>query len=301
MRSENRGQQTRSVPRRSDAEGLGTAVRIALIVSGVVVVGWLLGSHAAAAGQGEYRVGPQDVLTVVVYGRQELSGKFIVDTDGTVQLPLIERVKVTGLTLRAIEDELEKRLADGYLRNPQVTASVEQYRSQRVFVQGEVREAGAYPLSGPTSLLEVLTRAGSVTADAGHEVIIYRQAAGHTAVEPLQPERGAGADSLHVDLSELLSGSLSQNVSVRDGDTIVVPRGDKVYITGQVRSVGAYTIRKGTTVLQALTLAGGVTDRGAQNRTKIRRQIDGKQKEIDAKPDDIVKPGDTIVVPERFF
>ena len=254
-----------------------------------------------AAGQADYIVGPQDVLTVVIWSRPELSGQFTVDADGNVKLPLIDRVKVSGLTARRIEEAVTKRLLDGYLKNPQVSVSVEQYKSQRVFVQGEVRQPGVYVLSGETTLLEILTKAGQVTPEAGSEVVLVRPPASRTANGPVGPDNGEGAEVKRIDLLALQSGSANSNVVLRDGDTINVPLAEKVYIIGHVMNTGAYNIRKNTTVQQALALAGGVTDRGASNRVKIRRLQNGKPKEISVEMDDLVEPGDTIVVPERFF
>ena len=75
-----------------------------------------------------------------------------------------------------------------------------------------------------------------------------------------------------------------------------------MYVFGQVKSPGAFSLqRKNTTVLQALSLAGGVTDRGAISRVKIIRIVGGDKKEIRVKLNDLVHAGDTIVVPERFF
>src|SRR2546423_12152509 len=97
----------------------------------------------------DYVVGAQDVLTITCYDQADLSGKFTVETDGTFSYPLIGRVKVGGLTLRQVEAQIKKQLKDeGFFNNPQVTVSVEQYRSQKVFIVGEVRLPGPYPLSG---------------------------------------------------------------------------------------------------------------------------------------------------------
>ena len=74
-----------------------------------------------------------------------------------------------------------------------------------------------------------------------------------------------------------------------------------MYVFGQVRTPGAYPIEPGTTVLQALSLAGGVTDRGSTGRVKVVRAVDGKKKELKVKLTDTVEPGDTVIVGERFF
>ena len=99
---------------------------------------------AAAPSVTDYVVGPQDVLTITSYDQADLSGKFTLEADGTFTFPLIGRVNAGGLTLRALEGALKKRLkGEGFFNNPQITVSVETYRSQKIFVVGEVRTPGA--------------------------------------------------------------------------------------------------------------------------------------------------------------
>src|SRR3954467_9426121 len=100
---------------------------------------------ASAQTAGDYVIGPQDVLAIQVFDQADLGGKYTVETDGTFSFPLIGRVTAGGMTLRSFESELKKKLADGYFKNPQVTVGVETYRSQRVFVMGEVRSPGPVP------------------------------------------------------------------------------------------------------------------------------------------------------------
>lgn len=248
----------------------------------------------------DYVVGPQDVLTIQVFDQSDLGGKYTVEADGTFTFPLIGRVRAGGLTLRAFEDELRAKLADGYFRNPQVTVAVEQYRSQRVFVMGEVRQPGPVPLTGGMTLIEALARAGSTNATASGEVAIVRHSQGSTQ-GPRLPAPDAGTEVFRASIRELESGALSQNIQLRDGDTIFVPRAETVYVFGQVKTPGAYAVQTDTTVLQALSLAGGVTEHGAMNRIKVIRVENGSKKEIKVRLTDPVRPGDTIVVPQRFF
>ena len=270
----------------------------------IVAIALLPLAAAAAAQQPaptDYVIGPQDVLSIAVFDQDSLSGKFPVDSDGTFTFPLIGRVKAGGLTLRELEAELKRLLKDGYFKDPQLSVGVEQYRSQKIHIVGEVRSPGTYQLNGDMSLIEALARAGSTLPSAAGEVLIVRARAGARPSGPTLPE-GENTDVTTVDLKVLQSGALSQNVALKDADTIFVPRAESVYVFGQVKNPGAYPIQtRETTVLQALSLAGGVNERGATGRIKIVRMVNGKKVELKAKLDDIVRPFDTIMVPERFF
>jgi polysaccharide export outer membrane protein len=249
-------------------------------------------------------VGPQDVLAITSYDQADLSGKFTVETDGTFTFPLIGRFRAGGLTLRKVEEDLKTKLEkDGFFRHPQITVSVEQYRSQKVFVVGEVRIPGSYPVSGNMTLVEALAKAGSTLPTASGEAVIVRPAAGQAATGPALPsEDDTEHQIIRVDLRALQNGLASSNTALRDGDTIFVPRAESVYVFGQVKNPGAYALQQSdTTVLQALSLAGGVADRGSTSRIRIVRIVNGQKKDIRVKLTDTVQPGDTIVVPERFL
>lgn len=256
----------------------------------------LLAQHPEPA---NYVIGAEDVLNVTVFNEPALSGRFRVENDGQFSYPFLGRVKAGGRTLSDVATTLKTRLADGYLRNPQVTVDVDQFRSQSVFVMGEVRSPGKYVLSGSVSLLEVLAQAGSTTAAAGSEIVV---------LHPKTPASGAvtlaapgDAEVLRVSLREIESGRLSQNVEIRDGDTIFVPKAERFFVVGLVRNPGSYALEANMTVLQALSLAGGVTERGSNRRLRITRVVDGKRRELDVKPTDLVQPGDTITVRQRLL
>jgi polysaccharide export outer membrane protein len=250
----------------------------------------------------DYTVGPQDVLTITSYDQPELSGRFSVEADGTFTYPMIGRVKAGGLTLRQVEAQVKGQLeAGGFFNNPQLSVTIEAYRSQKVFIVGEVRNPGTYPLSGDMNLVEVLARAGSTLPSASGEAIIVHPATAGVS-GPTLPTRDDSPNVEHVDLHDLQSGVFSLNVRLRDGDTVFIPRAESVYVFGQVRNPGAYPLQqKNTTVLQMLSLAGGVTDRASMSRVRIIRVVGGQKKELNVKLTDAVLPGDTIVVRERFF
>jgi polysaccharide export outer membrane protein len=249
----------------------------------------------------DYVVGDRDILSVTVWSQMDLSGKYTVDADGTVTFPLVGTVKVQGLTVRQVATELRNRLKDGFFQDPQLSVSVDDYRSQRIFVMGQVRQPGSYPLSGGMTVIEALARAGSTTAEAAPEALIVRANTRNGAEHATLPEDVDPASVTRVNVNDVQSGALASQVTLSDGDTIFVPRADTVFVSGHVRSPGAYPIGKGTTVLQALTLAGGVTERGATNRVKVIRTANGSREEVKVRLQDVLQPGDTVVVPERFF
>ncbi len=250
-----------------------------------------------------YVIGPQDVLTINVWGQPNLSGKFSVEADGTFSFPLIGRVLAGGSSLRAFESNLQRLLEEQqFLNNAQISVSVDQYRSQRIFVIGEVRAPGPVPLSGEMTLVEALARAGSTTERASDEVIIVHQTPGSDGAGPTLPTEAAGSKAvIRVRLGDLQAGATRASILLRDGDTLFVPRAESLFVFGQVRTPGTYPLKADTTVIQALSLAGGVTDRGATNRIRVIRVVDGKKQEVKVTLDDVLRPGDTLVVPERFF
>ena len=288
---------------------MAPCVRVAALL---LVVGWFSPIVAAAPRQapsatplaaGDYVVGAQDVLTITSYDQADLTGRFTVETDGTFAFPLIGRVRAGGLTLRQVEFELKKQLKDGGIfRNPQITVAIDQYRSQKIFIVGEVRTPGTYTLSGGMSLVEALARAGSTLPSSSGDAIIVHADSARAAAGPILPNHVDPDRVVRINLRDLEKGEFSQNTALRDGDTIFVPRAESVYVFGQVKNPGAYAPQqRDTTVLQALALAGGVTENASTNRIRIIRIEQGGKKEIRVKFGDPVKPGDTVVVPERYF
>ena len=253
----------------------------------------------------DYVVGPQDVLNITSQDDPALSGKFTVEADLTFTFPLLGRVRAGGLTLREVESQLQAKLVDeGFFKDPQIMVSIEQYKSQKVFIVGEVRSPGAYALSGDMRLVEALALAGSTLPTAAGEVVIVPAGSDSVMVRPASVDEAeaSGAGVVRVNLRELQNGAFQQNVQLAGGDTVFVLKAENIYVFGQVKNPGAYPLQQDvTTVLQGLALAGGVTDRGATSRVEIVRTVNGEQKKLKVKLEDALLPGDTIVVPQRFF
>lgn len=242
----------------------------------------------------EYIVGPQDRLAITVFDEPTLTKTVTVDSDGSFDFPLIGRMVAGGRSVRQITAELKKRLGppDGFLVNPQVSIEVDTYRSQVVYVNGQVRVPGAVPLKGAMTIMDVLAQAGSPTPEAGPYVEIYRK-----PPTTADPSRIA---PLRVTMEELRSGR-AQQILLNDGDTVNVPKAQTFIVNGFVRAPNTYVLEGEVTVQKAIAMAGGVTERGAQSRTKIQRMVDGNLVEVKVKMTDLVLPNDTIIVPQRFF
>ena len=249
----------------------------------------------AIAVEQDYHVGPQDVLKIVVFGEPTLGGSVRVDNDGTIPFQYLQRVKAADLTVSQIAESIRKGLADGYVRSPQVSVEVEQYHSQNVYVLGEVRAAGKYPVLGNATLLDVLTQAGSTTATAGHWVLINHARAGGAA-GPVTIDDKASAD-LRINMKDIQSGK-AQNILIRDNDTVFVPKAEIIYVNGNVRAPGVFPFDDGLTVYEAVALAGGPTEKGS-SRVSVKRIISGKLKEFDVKQTDTLKANDQVFVKAR--
>ena len=249
---------------------------------------------AQALPEADYVVGPQDVLTVRIYGEEKLSGRIRIDNDGSFPFEYLGRVKAEGMTTAQIEAYLAKALGDGYLRNPQVSVEVFEYRSQSVFVSVKGRSPNTYSLPGNSTLMDVLTLAGSTTQNAGNWVQITHARQG---AEVLGPAASAEYD-IRINLRDIQTGK-AQNVKMRDGDTIFVPKAERVWVVGQVRNPQGVVFEEGMTVFEAIAAAGVITEKGSNSRIEIIRIENGQRKSIDARQTDVLKPGDQVNVRTR--
>jgi polysaccharide export outer membrane protein len=251
-----------------------------------------------------YLIGPADVLSVKVFAEPDLSGPFSVDSDGTITFPFLGRVPVGGKTVREIETHLTKALTGDFVKRPQVSVEIANYRSRRIFILGEVKAPGTYSIEGPMTLLEVLAKAGSLTSAAGSTIIVQRYKDGLAAAvssEPMLPGDPRGAEVMRVNADDLREGRLNSNILLQDSDTIVVPTADRYYVTGFVRTPGSFVLRPGMTVQQAIAEAGGFTERGSTRGIKILRKVKDKDVEIGVRLTDRVLPNDTIKVRQRLI
>jgi len=255
----------------------------------------------------EYTIGPRDVLGISVWGQADLSRDYTVDPDGFVPFPLVGRVKAAGSTPKEFAAQLTEQLGKDYLVNPQVIVWVKEYLSQKVQVLGAAERPGVYYLTGPTTVLEILSKAGGLAATAGKQVILLRNHANSADGTPPSPV-------LRLSLEKIQAGDPVENTGVRNQDTIIVSKAlaNSYFVFGEVKRPGGYVLDKETNILEGITLAGGFTDKASPGRTRVIRSTPQGQKVIEVDMNDILRRGreakgvmlqesDVVVVPESFF
>ena len=210
---------------------------------------------APAGATGDYTIGIDDVLHVIVWDNKELEQDVIVRPDGKISYPLAGEIHVQGLTVPKLTEILKERLGAS-VKNPNVSVMVKEIRSFRVYFVGKVAKAGVYPIKAGTPLLQALTLAGGTSdgADLPSAYIIR------------------GETKIPVDLRRLIQdGDLSRNLKLETEDTIVVPEivigsnpqeilDRRIYLLGKVVKPGVYTLKQETPLLHALFLAGGLAE-----------------------------------------
>lgn len=159
----------------------------------------------------DYVIGPDDVMTVVVWKEQDLSGDFTVRPDGKISMPLINDIAVAGLTPEQLRGRVTEAAAK-FIEDPTVTIVVKEINSRKVFVMGQVAKPGPYPLIGPARVVQILATAGGLLEYANEENISI-----------VRTEKGRQS-SYRFNYKDFTRGkNLDQNIELKPGDQIIVP------------------------------------------------------------------------------
>lgn len=245
----------------------------------------------------DYIIGPEDVLDIDVFNLSELNKTVRVANDGTISLLLIGRVQAAGLTSEQLRKELESKYSQTYIQNPHLSVFVREYHAQPVSVMGAVERPGLYQLTGPRTLIQMLSMAGGLakrtSAPAGRTVVVTRQG-GFGALPEVEGLRRVAPDKVEINLQRLLfSRDDSLNIRIDPQDIVSVSKADIVYVTGRgVQKPGGYVLedRENVTVLQALAMAEGLSANVAKRYARIiRQQPDGARAEIPLDLDRVLK------------
>ena len=276
----------------------------------------------------DYIIGAGDVIEVVIDDAPELSGSFRVSANGKIRMRHLDRVQAQGKT----PDDLALFVADAlrgeYLANPNVTVVVKQVNSRSYFIQGAINRPGVYQLEGTPSLLKLMALAGGLAQNHGSTAFIIREnkpsPAATAAGEPGEPSRSfvpASNDSqkpklyteenlslIKMNINGLFKGRFDQNMSLQPGDIVNVPQTDVFFVGGDVKAPGSFSLREGTTLRMAISLAQGINFTASAGKGIIFRENPetGERSELridigavmgGKKPDEMIYPNDIIIVP----
>jgi len=253
----------------------------------------------------EYRIGPKDLLEITVFERPELNQTVRVSEDGSITLPLLGKVRIGGLIKEDVEKKLTVLLEEKYLQKARVIIFIREYQSQLVSVIGAVAKPGMYELIGPTTLLQMISKAGGLTDRAPATLYIIRRSP------------AGGQSRIDVDLDDLVhNGNQDLNVPLQADDILNIPMDQiiNVFVLGEVRNPGALQAwqSKKINILQAVAQAGGLTDSAAKTRVTITRKDKrtGRPLKIKVNLKDVIKgrklpvelqEGDVVYVPVSLF
>lgn len=258
-----------------------------------------------------YQVGPGDLLEIAVFGLPDMGTSDRITPNGTINLPLVGPVEVTGLTLEEVRLKVTEQMRT-FVRNPQISVFIREYEAHKVSVVGEVASPGVYPLMrNDYSVLEVLSKAGGRTDKASAKVVLIPAAQANVA-QPATQVANAGAASAYgveIDIDQL-TGGLNRaplRVPLFSGDTIIVPEAGTFEVDGEVLKPGSYRLSSRTTALSAVAAAGGLTYSADVNAVEVVRDIgEGKKAAITIDIEQValkngkdiqLRPGDLVRVP----
>ncbi|HKV41532.1 MAG TPA: polysaccharide biosynthesis/export family protein [Blastocatellia bacterium] len=227
----------------------------------------------------DYELGPNDQFVITVPEAAEINGRpFRIDSEGNIDLPLINQVHAAGLTVRGLETVITTRLRD-YVREPRVSITVTQFRTEPVFFIGAFIRPGIYSLQGGRTLVEMLAVAGGLQPTAGRRIRVTRNAE-YGVIDLPNAVKDPQRKTSYVEIS---LDSLTQNINPAEDlvlkayDIVNVGTAQPVYVSGEVAKPGPVPLGEepSISVTQALTLAGGVTLTASRGKVRVLRPILG--------------------------
>jgi polysaccharide export outer membrane protein len=247
-------------------------------------------------------IGPHDVLDISVLEDKSIAGRVTVNEEGTVVLNVLEKVQVAGLSASQIEARLKSLLEASFLAKATVTVQVVEFASKPISVVGAVIRPGRISATGNTTLIQAITQAGGLAAGHGKELYVLR-----TGANGLSEQVAVSIDDL------MINGNPDVNIPLAPNDLVNVPADTPItiYLLGEFARPGKALFRSSQTptLLQAISDAGGYTDRAGKN-VVITRNVDGKTQRIvvnyrqilaGRRPDVVLHDNDTLFLEAALF
>lgn len=252
----------------------------------LAIVGGAAGQETGAA---VYKLGPDDQIVIRVLDLDEFGATataadkpYRIDLRGFVNLPLVGRVKAGGRTIEAFEAELVGKLKE-FVKEPQVTVMVTEYRSQPISILGQVTSPGVHQLQGRKSLFEVISMAGGLKPEAGYTIkIVRKREYGAIPLATAKADTTGEYSVAEVNVKGIMNAEHpEENLLIQPFDVITVPKAELVYVVGTVKRSGGFTLadREKVTVLQALSMAEGFGPQPADKECKILRRTGNSDRE----------------------
>jgi len=230
-----------------------------------------------------YVLGAGDIIEVSVLGSAEPPARVQVQTDGSIQLPLLGSMQAADSTILDLRDKVRRSLRNGgFYTNPFVNINVVSYASRYVVVLGEVGSPGIVPIDRSYRVSEIMARVGGARASGADDITLTR----------------ASGEQFTLSIKDMATGGTDKDPVVNAGDKLFIPKAETFYIYGQVNAPGTYVIDGKMSLRMALARGGGLTSMGSEKRVKIYR---GGEEIRKFNPSDTIKGGDVVVVGERFF
>lgn len=261
-----------------------------------------------------YVLGPDDQIVIQALDAPEISGKpILIGTNGNITLPLIGHAKAAGLTVEQLETELNNQLKQ-YVKDPQISVTVVDFRSQPVSVFGAVSRPGVVQLRGRKTLYEVLSMAGGPRETTGASITVTRRREyGDLPLPGARTDPSGQFSTAELNVQEVLEGkNPAVNIEIKPNDVISVSEADSnmIYVVGDVQRAGGYALggRPTVSVLMALSMAGGLGRTARPDKARIIRNVPGEVKPrevavnltkvLNGKAEDVgLRPQDVLVVP----
>jgi polysaccharide export outer membrane protein len=236
-----------------------------------------------------------------------------VSGEGTITLPLIGVVPVAGLTEQQTREEIQRRLQERYMYDPQVSLFVQEYRSRQVAVIGALNKPGLYNLAGEAdTLLDMISQAGGMLDTAAPRILLIpaepgeeKQAKEFAAALPVvlgnrdSSPTAKRPDPIVIDLQYLHRGGQQVYLTLpaRPGDVIIVPANGEVLVEGWVKSPASYKISPGMTLIGAVAAAGGALFAADTGTVQVLRTARGGEKILLSADLEKIKRGESPDIP----